>query len=89
MWFVESWQTRESVGIVVYFEFVFEQANLVSWNQMLASPVETYVPPFVVHFVSPEGSSLIFFLTGSGIEDLQIIEELDPESIRAQRYLYH
>jgi hypothetical protein len=42
----------------------------------------------VVHFVSHEGSSLIFLLIGSGIEDLQIIEELDPELIRAQRYLY-
>jgi hypothetical protein len=43
----------------------------------------------VVHFVSPERFSLIFFLNGSGIEDSQIIEELDPESIRALRYLYH
>jgi hypothetical protein len=31
--------------------------------------------------VSPEGSSLIFLLIGSGIKDLQIIEELDPELI--------
>jgi hypothetical protein len=41
-----------------------------------------------VHFVSPEGLSLMFFLTGSGIEDSQIIKELDPVLIRAQRYLY-
>jgi hypothetical protein len=48
-----------------------------------------YVPSLVVYFVSPEGLFLIFFLTGSGIEDLQIIKELDPVLIRAQRYLYH
>jgi hypothetical protein len=44
------------------------------------------ISSLVVHFVSPEGLSLIFFLTGSGIMGLKIIKELDPESIRAQRY---
>ncbi len=56
---------------------------------MFASPFVMQAPSLVVHFASPKGLSLILLLTGSGIEDLQEIEELDPVLIRAQRYLYH
>jgi hypothetical protein len=80
------------LGIAVDFELVFEQMTGGKFGKLEPNVCFSgcnVIPPLVVHFVSPEGSSLIFFLIGSGMEDLQIIEELDPESIRAWRYLYH
>jgi hypothetical protein len=81
-----------ALSVTVNFELVFEQATGGKFSKLdpnVCFSCGNISSSLGCPFVFPGGSSLIFFLTGSGIEDLQIIEELDPQSIRARRYLYH
>jgi hypothetical protein len=81
-----------ALGIAVDFELVFEQTTGDKFSKLEPNVCFSCCDissTLGCPFVSSEGSPLIFFLTGSGIEDSQIIEGMDPELIRARRYLYH